>query len=138
MVVHARRAGRARREHVVVDGQGLELHVDRGGDVLRLGARIGEAHRDRLTDEAQLVDGERGLFGDLEARQAGDRADVLHPDEVARLKDLVLVGVRDRQAGQRRVRHRAADERDLLHADQPDVADELALAAHQPIVLEPR
>ena len=48
------------------------------GDVLRLGAAVGDADRDRLADEAHLVVGQRRLLGDLEPRQAGGGADRAH------------------------------------------------------------
>jgi len=49
-------------------------------------AAFSARHRDRLADEAQLVDGYRGCSEDLEALQAENRADVLQcftPYEVA-------------------------------------------------------
>jgi hypothetical protein len=46
----------ARREHVGIDRQGLEVERERIRDVLGLGARLGDARGDRLADEAQLVD----------------------------------------------------------------------------------
>ena len=135
VLVHQRRAGLTPLEHVVDGRQLLELDDDARRDVLRLGAAFGEAHGDQLADVADLACGQRRLVRDLEARQAGDRGDRLHLCQVVRSEDRATVQIRDRNAADARVRDRAAHERDLFHAGQADVADELAAAAQVAVVL---
>ncbi len=52
VLVDERRTRADRRAHVGVDGQCVEPDADRRRDVLGGGARVGDAHRDRLADEA--------------------------------------------------------------------------------------
>ena len=51
-LVHQWGAGPARGEHVADHRQLVEIDADFGGEVLRLGAGFGDAHRDYLADMA--------------------------------------------------------------------------------------
>jgi hypothetical protein len=55
LLVHQRGAGRARRQHVDDGRQFLVVDFDRGGDVLRLGARARHTHHHDLADIADLA-----------------------------------------------------------------------------------
>ena len=81
-----------------------------------------------------LVGGERRLLRDLEAGQAGDRADRLDADEIVRREHGATCSAGMRNAADARVRDRAAHERDVAHPGQPNVGDELPASAHQAIV----
>ena len=134
VVVHQRTARLLRLEHVDDRRQLFVFDDDLGGDVLGLRARIGDAHGDQLADVADPIDDERRLLRHLEARQRRHRPDRLHPGQVLRDENRGAQTLRNVHAGQPRVRDRAADERDLAHAREPDVTDELAAAVQKPVI----
>ena len=133
-LVHQRRRGLARREHVGDDRQFLEVDDYLGGDVLRLGARVGDAHGDHLAHVAHLVGRQRRLLGGLEAGQRRNRADRLHPRHVRGGEDRALVRFGRVDGEDARVRHGAAHEGDVREPGQFDVGDELAAPAHVAVV----
>ena len=130
--MHQSRVGRAGVQHVGDCRQFVEVHFDRGGEVLGLGAGRGDADGDGLADMAHLVLREHRLLRRLEAGQRTDRDD---------RRDAGQIGGREHQAvrladrADARVGDRAAHEGKFLHAGQPDVGDEHATAAQVAIVL---
>jgi len=122
--------------HVHDGRQFVEIDLHRGGQVFRFGATCCDADSDRLADMAHRVTRQHRLRRRLEAGQARDRYDRLHANQVLRheyrslgtgwLADGADAGVRDR----------AADEREIAHAGQANVGNELALAAQVPVILQ--
>ncbi len=135
MLVHQRRAGLARFQHIVDRRQLVEVERHRGRDILGLRARRRHAHGDEFTDLAHFSNSKHRLLGDLEPRQTGHRADRLDAGEIARDKHRTAKFVRHMDAADARMRQRAAHERHVLQAGQADVGDELAAPAHQAVVL---
>ena len=121
-------------QHVVDGGQLLEIERHRRRDVLGLGARRRDAHGDEFADLAHLAGGEHRLLGNLEARQPRDGADRLDAGEIRRGEDAAAIALRHVDAADQRMRQRAAHERHVLQPGETDVGDELAAAAHQPVV----
>ena len=113
--------GRRAREHVVNRGQFLEIEPHLRRDVLGLGPRRRDAHRDQLADLPHLAGRQDRLvrgFEALQARHSADRADAL---QVVRDEDAVAEvfgNVNRRDPG---MSERAAHERYVLHVRQPDV-----------------
>ena len=116
-------------------GSASRVELDLGGEVLGLGARRRDAHGDQLADVAHLARGEHRLQRRLEARQRGIGADGRHAGQVLGDEHATADCPRDADARDARMRQRAAQERHLLHARQPDVADILPAAAHVAVVL---
>ena len=140
-LVHQRRAGLARLQHVDDHGQRVEVELDLGGEVLGLGAGRGDAHRHRLADVADFAGRQDRLQRGLEAGQRGVGADGGDAGEVLGDDDALADGRRDADRADARMRQRAPQERHLQHARQLDVADVLAAPAHIAVVLladEPR
>src|SRR5207244_5243949 len=71
----------------------------------------------------------------LEAGKAGGRADRLDPGEIRGGEDAALELRRDADMADPRMRDWAAQEGDLQHAGQRDVADELTAAAQMAVIL---
>ncbi len=134
MLVHQRRARLARLAHVVDGGQLLQIERHCRCDVLGFGARRRHAHRDEFADLAHLAGGEHRLLGNLEARQPRDGADRIDAGKVRRGEDAAAIALRDVYAADQRMRQRTAHEGNVLHAGETNVGDELAAAAHQPVV----
>ena len=111
--------------------QGFVVEADLIGEVFRLRPAVGDAERDELPHQADLVRRQDRLFGDLEARQGGNRADRLHAVEIRGDEDIGLVprrlgdggngGVGDGTAQKGGFAHGATDdygfyaERDKMH-----------------------
>ena len=135
VLVHERRAGLARLQHVGDDRQRLEVQLDLAGEVLGLRPRRRDAHGDQLADVAHLARSEHRLQRRLEARQRRVGPDRRHARQVLGDEHAVADRRRDADAPDARMRQRAAQERHLQHARQPDVADILAAPAHVAVVL---
>ena len=121
--------------------QFLVVHVDQVGGVVRLGRVTGDDHGNDLTGEGDVVDRHRRvhrrllirgdlpgvrqralLVGDVRAGQDGDHAG----------RGAGRLGV---DAGDPRVRERAADHREVQHAGQDDVVGPAGPAGDQARVL---
>ena len=135
MLVQERRVRQARRQHVVHRRQLLEIDLDACGDILGLGPRPADAHRDELADLPHLLAREHRLLGCLESRQAGHRDDRLHPDKVRGSESLAAMLLRNVDGAQLCVGERRADEGDVFHAREADIADKLAAPAQKSVVL---
>ena len=135
VLVDQRRARLARLQHVVHRRQFLVVDLDRSGDVLGFGARVGATHIAtssptwRTLSVASTGCSETLKPGKPETARIG-----FTPVEIGGGEDAVLVLRRDRYAADARMRQRAADERHVPHAGKADVGDELAAAAHQAVV----
>ncbi len=121
-----------RRQRLVVD-------LDELGGVARELARLGHDGHDRLADVAHLADRERevldvraGHARDLEER-IRERRDLLAGQRPVDAVD--RLGRRDVDAGDVRVRVRAAHEVEVAHSVPLDVVDEDALALQETLVL---
>ncbi len=125
---HVARRQNHRVERLVIDH-------DRGGEVLGLGARRGDAGSDRLADIARLVRGERRPRRRLGARRLGFDADRLYPRQIGGGEDPALGVGRHGDAADAGVRVRAADKGDIHRARQFDVGHELAAAEQVALVL---
>ena len=127
-----------RGTHVHDRRQFVELDIDRSRKVFRLRAARCDADSDRLADVAHLVGRQHRLRGWLEPRQAGHRHDRLNAGEILRdeHRGFRAGGLAD--AANARMRDRAAHEGQIAHAGQPDVGDELALAAQVAVILQSR
>ena len=123
----------------MIGGDRLVLDLDELGRVARELARLGDDGDDRLADVAHLADRERVV---LQVR-AGDRRDL--EERIGQRRDLFagqrpvdagrLLGLRDVDRGDVRVRVRRAHEVDVAHAVPLDVVDEDALALNEAAVL---
>ena len=134
-LVHERGAGLARREHIVNRGQFLEVEPHKRSDILGFGPRRRDAHRDQFADLTHLAGSQDRLirgFEALHARNGADRTDAL---QVVGDEDAIPNGWGDVDRLDPGVGERATHERDVLHVRQPDVADILAAAAQETIVL---
>jgi hypothetical protein len=80
MLMDQRGPSVARLDHVVDRRELFEIQRHRSRDILGLGPRRRHAHRDEFADMAHLAGRQNWLFRDLEAGQAGHRADRLHAD----------------------------------------------------------
>ena len=128
----------ARLQHVVNRRQLLEVDLDQRRDILGLGAGRRDAHRDRARRRGApcrsrapaasdgLKPGQRRCRRGSASRRRGRSA--------MKTRRADAPGV-SRSRLMRRMRDRAAQERDLQHAGQPDVADKAAAAAHEAVVL---
>src|SRR6516165_10192886 len=128
-LVHQRRIRSPRSEHIGDDGQFIEIDSDLCGKVFRLGAGLGDAHSDHLADITHLPCSEERLLGELEPGQAGDRPDRRYADKIGMYKYAIFASRRLFDPAQAGMRERAAQERNLHHAWQSDIGDELAAAA---------
>ena len=127
-----------RGAHVHDRRQFVELDIDRGRKVFRLGAVRCDADRDRLADMTHLVGRQHRLRGWLEPRQTRHRDDRLHAHEILRHEHRCLRAGGLADAANARMRDRAAHEGEIAHAGQPDVGDEFALAAQVAVILQSR
>ena len=134
-IVHEHAAGLLRLEHVDNRRQFFVFDDDFGRDVLGFGARIGHAHRDQFADVADLVDHQGRLLRDLKPRQRRNRADRLDAGQVLGGENRGSQMLGNTNAGEARMRHRAADKRHLAHAREPDIRNVLAAAVKETIVL---
>ena len=124
-------------QHIRDGGQLFEIQADRGGDVLRLGARRREAHRHDFTDIPDLV-GRQNRLGrvlePLERRRGDDR---LHPGQILRREDDMADIFRNVDCAQSRVSDRAAHESDLARSGETKIGDILSATVQEAIVLFP-
>src|SRR5262249_25941938 len=113
----------------------LEIDLDLGRQVLRGGPAVGDASGDGLADVADFARRQHRLLGGLEARKPRIRYDRTHAHEIRRGEHRCLGarGLADR--GDAPMRHRAAEEKTLLHAGKANVRDELAATAEVALVL---
>ena len=129
-----RRALCAARQHVVNGGQLVEIEPDRRCNVLRVGPRCGNAHRNEFAHVPHLSGRERGLLGNLEARQARNGADRFDAREIVCRENFAAMRGRDVDAADVGVGEGAANKGDILHAMQPQIRDELTPPPHQTVV----
>ena len=135
VLVHQRRARLRRAASMSLrHRQRIEVELDLGGNVFRLGARRRHAHGDQLADVAHLAGRQHRLHRRLEARQRGVGADRRHAGQVLGDEHALAQRRRNADALDARMRQRAAQERHLQHAGQPDVADILPAPAHVAVV----
>src|SRR4029077_8275483 len=132
--VHQRAVGLACRQHVGNGRHGLELELDFGGHVFGFSARVRNAHGDELADVAHLALGQHGLHGRLEPRQRGVGADRGNGAEIFGDEDTVAELGGHAHIPDAGVRQRAAQEGNLLHAGELEIADILS-ATHEEAVL---
>ena len=93
-----------------MDGrQFLDVEPNSSRKVLGFGPICGDAHGDKLTDVAHLVDGEHGLVGHFESAHAGHRADRLDRSQIGGGKDRTLTPRRDDHVSNPPVCDRTAD-----------------------------
>ena len=135
MLVHERGARLARRAHVADRRQFLEVQGYARRDILGFGARRRDAHRDELADMPDLAGRERRLLGDLEAGQSRHGPDRVDAVQIRRGEHPIPNGVGNFDAANAGMGERAADEGDVLHAGEADIADILPQAPHQALVL---
>ena len=135
MFVHQGRARPARRPHVADGRQLLEVQGHARRDVLGLGARRGDAHRNELADVPDLAGRQRRLLRDLEAGQSRHRPDRPDPVQIRRGEHPLPNGFGNMDGANAGVCERAADEGDVLHAGETDIADILPQAPHEALVL---
>jgi hypothetical protein len=133
-LVHQRRVRSPRSEHVGDDRQFIEIDSDLCGKVFRLGAGLGDAHSDHLADMTHLPCSEDRLLGDLETWQAGDCADGRDAGEIVVNEHTVPAPRRLFDPAKAGMRERAAQERNLQHAWQSDIGDELAAATQKAVI----
>ena len=124
-----RRVRQARRQHVVHGGQLLQIDLDARSDILGLGSCSADAHRDQFADLAHLLAGERRLLGRLEPRKAGHGDDRLHADEVRGREGLAAMLVGNVNGAQVCMGERRANESDVFHAREANIAHKLAAPA---------
>lgn len=115
-------------------GQLIEVDLHLRRNILGLGPRWGDAHREQFADVADLARRKNRLVRGLETLKAGDSADWPHALEIVGDEDAVTQVGRDMDGPDSGVRERAAHEGDVLHVGQADVADELPAPTQQPIV----
>ena len=84
LLVHQWSAGFQRGQHIGDGRQLFEIQADHGGNVLGLRARRRQAHRDDLTDIANLVGRQYRLRRVLEPLERRRRDDRLHADKILR------------------------------------------------------
>ena len=113
----------------------LQIDLDARGDILSLGPRSADAHRNELADLPHLLACEHRLLGRLESRQAGHRDDRLHADKVRGGERLAAMLVRNVDGAQLCVGERRANEGDVFHAREANIADKLAAPAQEAVVL---
>jgi hypothetical protein len=85
---------------------------------------------------AYLAGRQHRLRRRFEPRQAGHRNDRLHADQVLRHEHRCFRAGRLADGANARMRDGAAHEGQVTHAGQPDVGDELALAAQVAVILQ--
>ena len=134
-IVHQRRAGLACLQHVDDGGQLLIFDADLGRDVLGLRPAIGDTERDQLADLADLVRDQRSLLRSLKAGEWRHRPDRPHIAQVLRREYAIPQMIGNTNAGEARMRHGAAHERHIAHARKTDVADVLAAAVQEAVIL---
>ena len=129
VLMQERRVRQARRQHVVHGREFLQIDLDARGDILSLGPRPADAHRDELADLSHFLVREHRLLRRLESREAGHRDDRLHADQVRGGERLAAMLVRNVDGAQLCVGERRADEGDVFHSRQANIADKLAAPA---------
>ena len=134
MLVDERRFRVTRLAHVVDGGKLFEVQRHRGRDIFGLRPRRRHAHRDEFSDVAHFAGRKNGLFGYLEAGQAGHRADRLDAGQIRGREHDVAITFRHMDGSYPGMRQRAADEGDILQAGEPDIGHVLAASAHEAIV----
>jgi len=134
-LVHQRRARCAGLEHVMDRRQLREIDLDARRHVFGLGARRRDAHGDQFADMAYLSSRQHRLLGGLESRKPGHGPDRLYAHEVFGDEHAVADVGRDADRLDAAVGEGAPVERDVHHPWPPDVADELAAAAQETVVL---
>ena len=135
VLVHERGARLARRAHVADRRQFFEIQGYARRDILGFGARRRDAHGDELADMPDLAGRERRLLGDLEARQSRHCPDRVDAAQIRRGENPIPNGVGNFDPANAGMGQRAANEGDVLHAGEADIADILPQAPHQPLVL---
>src|ERR1700677_1804639 len=135
MLMYERRIRRSRREHVVHSRQLVEIDLDACSNILGLGPRPADAHRDQLADLSYLVDRENRVLRRLESWEAGYGDDRLHIDQVRGKERLAAMLVKNANGAQLCMRERRADESDVFHACEADVTDKLAAPTQEAVVL---
>ena len=135
VLVQERRIRQSRRQHVVHSREFLQIDLDARGDILSLGPRPADAHCNELADLPHLLACEHRLLGRLESRQAGHRDDRLHADKVRGGERLAAMLVRNVDGAQLCVGERRANEGDVLHAREANIADKLAAPAQEAVIL---
>ncbi len=135
VLVQERRVRQARRQHVVDRRQLLEIDLEARSDILSLGACSADAHRDEFADLPHLLRRQHRLLGRLEAREAGHGDDRLHADKVRGGERLAAMLVGNVDGAQLCVGERRANESDVLHPREADIADKLAAPAQEAVVL---
>ncbi len=129
------RVRQSRCQHIVHSRELLQIDLDARGNILSLGPRPANAHRNELADLPHLLAGEHRLLGRLESRQAGHRDDRLHAGEVRGGERFAAKLVGNVDGAQLCVGERRANEGDVFHARDADIADELAAPAQEAVVL---
>ena len=133
-VVHLRRAGLDRFQHIDHRRKLFIFDADLRCDVLGLGARVGDTERDQFADMAKLVDREHRLLRSLKSRQRRHGPDRSHAGKVLRRKHRGAKCFRDAHAEQPAVGHGAPHERHLAHAGKRNIADVLSTTAKETVV----
>ena len=135
MFVHQRRARGARLKHVRNHRQRFDVDLDRGREILRIGACIGETGGDNLADIAHLVGCQDRLQRRLEPGQCGIGPNGSHAVTIGR-DEAMVGGLRGLGAAPApAVCDRASQERHLAHAEPLYIGHELALARQKAGVL---
>ena len=127
--VQQRRVRQTRRQHVVHGRQLLEIDLDACGDILGFGPGPAYAHGDQFPDLPHLLTGKHGLLGHFEPREGGHSDNRLHSDKVRGGERLAAMLGGNVHGAQFCVSERRADEGDVFHARQANVADKLASSA---------
>ena len=94
-----------------------------------------DADGDQLAHVADLVAGQDGLGGMLEAAERGRRSDRLDVGHIMGGENGALVLVGDVHVADASVRHRAAHEGDFARAGKTEIRDILAAPAQKSVVL---
>jgi hypothetical protein len=129
VLMQERRVRQARRKHIVHGRQLLQIDLDACGDILGLGPRLADAHRDELAHLSHLLVRKHRLLRRLEAREAGHSDDWLHANKIRGCECLTAMLIRNVDGAQLCVGERRADEGDIFHSREADIADKLASSA---------
>ena len=135
VLVQKRRARQTRRQHVVDCRQLLEIDLDACRDIFGFGPGPAHAYGDQLPDLPHLLAGKHGLLGRFESREGGHSDNRLNAEEVCSRERLVAMLLRNVDRAKLCVGERRADEGNVSHARQADIAHILTAPAQKAIIL---